>query len=170
MNINTLRKNYDKLNSKERFAAIMAASSRDDEQEYKALLQSAPHKSFSLPHTWGLSEAFQFLSNWHVMNQLGCAVTLFFCMFLDKDKDIGDELELIQRCILTEREAWRTICKENGLDADAMLKAYPFIEAIELVEDMVTRINHESPLELPELQETIDTFREVVNRKRKTWE
>lgn len=83
MNINTIRKNYDKLNPKERFAALTAAVIRIDEQERKALLQSAPRKVFSFPNTYGLSEAFNFLSMWHVMNQLGYAASFYWLLQTD---------------------------------------------------------------------------------------
>src|SRR5688500_231314 len=74
-----LTKHYDKLTARERFAAFMAADIRDDKTEMHALISSAPRKTFSFPHTRGLTDGFEFLSSWHMIKQLGnCAI--FFCL------------------------------------------------------------------------------------------
>ena len=177
MNINTLRKNYDKLNPKERFAAIVAAGTREDDQERKALLQSAPRKTFSFPNTYGLSEAFIFLSMWHVLSQLGYAATFYFLLGQDetdpvkvKGYDFNDARLLIQRRILEGREAWRAICREYGVDPEGLLGDFPEIEMIRMTELIVIRANEESPLELTDLQEAINGYREAIETKRKDWE
>ena len=181
MNINTLRKNYDKLNPKERFAAIVAAASRNDEQEREALLQSAPRKSFSVPHTWGLSDAFQFLSMWHAMNQLGYAVFFYFLLQMgDVDEReiqiegkairFSDGFLLAQQRVLEGCEAWRQICKEYGVDPAVMLEGLPCLEMIQMIELIMRAANQDNPLELTNLQETIDGYREAIEHKRREWE
>jgi hypothetical protein len=178
MNINAIQKHYDKLTVKERFAALVAAGMRGDDQEREALLRSAPRKTFSVPHTYGLSEAFISLSMWHVIDQLGYAVTFYFLIFNDEIEsdiqiegfDFNDIMILLQRRILTGREAWRAICKEYGVDPEKMLEALPYTEMIDLVELIVRAANHDAPLELTDLQETIDGLRAVIETKRKEWE
>jgi len=181
MNINTLRKNYDKLNPKERFAALVAAALRNDDQERKALLQSAPRKHWSMPNTYGLSEAFIFLSMWHVINQLGYAASFYWLLQMDdlgeNEIHIGEQVInfvdafiLLQRRILEGREAWRAICNEYGIDPDKMLDALPYVEMVEMDELMITVMNQNSPLELTDLQETINGYREAIESKRKEWE
>ncbi len=181
MNINTLRKNYDKLNPKERFAAIVAAGLRNDDQERKALLQSAPRKHWSIPNTYGLSDAFIFLSMWHVMSQLGFAASFYWLLQMDDlgEKKIhigeqavnfGDAFILVQRRVLEGREAWRAICKEYGIDPDRMLDALPYIEMIEMTELIVRAMSKDNPIELTDLQETINGYREAIESKRREWE
>jgi hypothetical protein len=187
MNINTLRKNYDKLNPKERFAAIMAAASRNDEQEHIALLQSAPRKAFTVPNTYGLSEAFIFLSMWHVMNQLGLIAHFYYIPNVINDENeiirgvkienkpfsYGDAMDFLAKRILTNSEAWRALCNEYGVDPDYLLSIFPYIEMIEVTELIMRAMNHESSLELtdlPDLENTINGYREVIESKRKEWE
>jgi hypothetical protein len=175
MNISTIRKNYDKLTAKERFAAIMAAVARGDGQEQKALVQSAPRKQWSIATTYGLSEAFRFLSMWHVMNQLGYAATYLYLLgvgdeFGDKSFNFCDTLARLERRILEGREAWHAICQEYGIDSETMLKNFPFVEMIDMAESSVRDMNQENPLDLPNLEERINTLREVIESIRKEWE
>lgn len=181
MNINTLRKNYDKLNPRERFAALQAAVLRNDEQERKALMQSAPRKQWSIPNTYGLADAFDFLSTWHVMNQLGYAASFYFLLQVDdlgEDEinigeqavNFGDAFILLQRRILEGREAWRAICNEYGVDPDKLLEGLPYIEMMKMTELIVRAGNDESPIELTDLQETLNGYREVIETKRREWE
>ena len=181
MNINTLRKNYDKLNSRERFAALHAAALRNDEQERKALMQSSPRKQWSIPTLRGLYDAFEFLAMWHVMSQLGYAASFYWLLQMEgwgEDEvqigeqavNFGDAYLLVQRRILEGREAWRAICKEYGIDPDASLEGLPYIEMIEMTELVARAGNQDSPLELTDLQENIDGYREAIESKRKEWE
>jgi len=181
MNINTLRKNYDKLNPKERFAALVAAALRNDEQERKALLQSAPRKHWSISNTYGLSDAFIFLSMWHVMSQLGYAASFYFLLEMDdlgaskihigeEVVNFGDAFILVQRRILEGREAWRAICNEYGIDPNAMVDGYPYVEMIEMTELIMRAMSNDNPIELTDLQETVNGYREVIESKRKEWE
>jgi hypothetical protein len=180
MNITTLRKNYDKLGNRERFAAIVAADLRNDNQERTALMQSAPRKQWSIPTVRGLSEAFDFLAMWHVMYQLGCAASLYLLLTMDEEPvnsllegeniNFQDALLLVQRRILESREAWRAICNEYGVDPEGMLSGLPYLEMIEMVELVVRTANQLKPFELTDLQENINGYRETIEHKRKEWE
>jgi hypothetical protein len=181
MNINKLRKSYDKLCVTERFAALVAAAIRNDDEECKALLQSAPRKTFSFPNTYGLSDAFQFLSMWHMMNQLGYTASFYWLLQMDdlgEDKihigeepfDYNDAFILLQRRILEEREAWRAICNEYGIDPDKMLEYFPCVEMVEMSELIMRAMSKDSPIELTDLQENINGYRTAIEHKRKEWE
>jgi len=176
MNIKNLQKHYDKLTAKERFAAIVAAGIRNDDQERAALLQSAPCKVFSFPHTYGLSDAFEWLAFWHVMNQLGYAAVFYHLLAHDEiEADINgmtsdDMLGLIQRRILEGRGAWRAICQEYGIDPAQMLDGLPFIEMIEIMELTVTAAAQIRPIELTDLPQAIEGYRAAIEQKSKGWE
>lgn len=176
-----LQKHYDKLTARERFAALTAAVIRNDEQERKALLQSAPRKVFSYPNTQGLYDAFFFLSMWHVMNQLGYAASLYFMLEMIWDESetiqIGDVIInfddafiLVQRRILEGCEAWRVICKEYGQDPNFWLDTLPFVETLETMELITRAANKDNPLELTDLQETINGYRKAIETKSAGWE
>jgi hypothetical protein len=175
MNINAIQKHYDKLTIKERFAALVAAGMRGDDQERDALLRSAPRKVFSFPNTYGLSDTFEFLSMWHVLNQLGY-VASFYCLLGmgdDEREEIFDGALAGLLFFLTNCEAWRAICKEYGVDPEKILEGLPFAEIMTMTELVALRVYdalYNAPLELPELQETIDGLRAVIETKRKDWE
>lgn len=183
MNINTIQKHYDKLTVKERFALLVAASARGDDQDREALLRSAPRKVFSFPNTYGLSDAFEWLAMWHGMNQLGICASAYYLAIVVEDESenthvkiagepfsFGDALDILFKRIVTNCEAWRVICKEYGVDSEKILEGLPYIEMIELTELTARERYFDAPLELPELQETVNGLRAVIEHKRKDWE
>jgi hypothetical protein len=58
MTASPIRKHYDKLNTRERFAALMAAELRGDAAEAQALFDSAPHQLYSVPNTAPMTRRF----------------------------------------------------------------------------------------------------------------
>ncbi|GAB4540871.1 MAG: hypothetical protein Fur002_08330 [Anaerolineales bacterium] len=179
MNTKNLQKHYDKLTVKERFALIVAAGIRNDDQERAALLQSAPRKVFSYPHTNGLAEAFYFLATWHVMTQMGYAAAFYHLLAYDEIQGIktdsviisSDEMmTLIQRRILEGRGAWRAICQEYGIDPAKMLEGLPFIEMIEMTESIATAAAQIRPIELADLPKAIEGYKAAIEQKSKHWE
>ncbi|MEK6753468.1 MAG: hypothetical protein AABZ00_14520 [Chloroflexota bacterium] len=183
MNINAIQKHYDKLTIKERFALLVAAGARKDDQDRDALLRSAPRKVFSFPNTYGLSDAFEWLAMWHVMNQLGLCASAYYITIVVEDEseltgvkiagrpfNFEDALDFLFMRIMTNCEAWRAICKEYGIDPEKILEGLPYIEMIELSELTARAAYLDAPLELPELQETVNGYREVIETKRKQWE
>lgn len=176
MNINNIQKNYSKLTYDERFALMHAATLRGDATDRAALLSSAPRKTWQVPTTWGLGEAFIFLADFHVMMQLGYAATFYYMLF-GEDENISmkfnglgfnDAMILIQRRIITSREAWRVVCSDYGLDPDKLLEGLPFVEMIEITELTIRAGSPE--MEFLELQENIDGLKIVIEEKRKDWE
>lgn len=169
MDIKTLRKNYDKLTANERFSLLVAAGARGDDNEREALLATAPSKTWRVPTTRGLGEAFNFVSLWHIMNQLGYAASLYCLLQIGDDEEILDGALAGLWHFLTNCEAWRAICKEYGVDPEKILEGLPFIEIIDMTELLARRM-YDTPLELTELQETIDSLRAIIETKRKEWE
>jgi len=183
MNIKDLQKHYDKLTIKERFALIVAARGRNDDQEQDALLRSAPRKIFSFPNTYGILDSFDWLAMWHVMNQLGlCASAYYLTTVVENERELTgvkiaskpfnfrDALDFLFKKIVTNCEAFRVICKEYGVDPEKILEGLPYIEMIELTELTARTADIDTLLELPELQETIEGLRAVIEHKCKSWE
>ena len=176
MDLKTIQKNYDKLTANERFSLLTAAIDRDDAQDRAALIASSPMKTWKVPITYGLRDAFDFLSNFHVNMQLGYAGVFWYMLFIEDENtaaklnglDFNDAMILLQRRIITGRDAWRAVCAAYGVDPDKMLEGHNFIEMIETTELMVRAASPD--LELLDLQENIDSYKLAIETKRKDWE
>ena len=176
MDLKTIQKNYDKLTANERFSLLTAAIDRDDAQDRAALIASSPMKTWKVPITYGLRDAFDFLSNFHVNMQLGYAGVFWYMLFSEGDGismqfnglSFNDAMILLQRRIITGRDAWRAVCAAYGVDPDKMLEGHNFIEMIETTELMVRAASPD--LELLDLQENIDSYKLAIETKRKEWE
>lgn len=176
MDLKTIQKNYDKLTANERFSLVFAAAARGDDRDRAALIESSPTKTWKVPITYGLRDAFEFISNFHVNMQLGYAATFWYMLFIEDDDmtvnfnglGFNDAMILLQRRIITGREAWRVVCAAYGVDPDKMLEDHNFIEMIETTELMVRAASPD--LEYLDLQENIDSYKLAIETKRKDWE
>ena len=176
MDLKTIQKNYDKLTPTERFSLVFAAAARGDDRDRAALIESSPTKTWKVPITYGLRDAFEFLSNFHVNMQLGYSAALWYMLFSEDDEitmkfnglSFNDAMILLQRRIITGREAWRAVCAAYGVDPDKMLEGHNFIEMIEITELTVRSASPD--LECLDLQENIDGLKAAIETKRKDWE
>lgn len=175
MDLKTIQKNYDKLTANERFSLVFAAAARGDDRDRAALIESSPTKTWKVPITYGLRDAFEFISNFHVNMQLGYAATFWYMLFIEDDMTVkfnglgfNDAMILLQRRIITGRDAWRAVCAAYGVDPDKMLEDHNFIEMIETTELMVRAASPD--LEYLDLQENIASYKLAIETKRKDWE
>lgn len=176
MDLKTIQKNYDKLTPTERFSLVFAAAARGDDRDRAALIESSPTKTWKVPITYGLRDAFEFISDFHVNMQLGYAATFWYMLFIEDDDmtvkfnglGFNDAMILLHRRIITGREAWRVVCAAYGVDPDKMLEDHNFIEMIETTELMVRAASPD--LEYLDLQENIDSYKLAIETKRKDWE
>ena len=176
MNLKTIEKNYDKLTDNERFSLLFASIARGDERDRAALVESSPKKTWKVPTTYGLRDAFIFLSNFHVNMQLGYAGVFWYMLFSEDDKiaikynglGFNDAMVLLQRRIITGRAAWLAVCAAYGVDPEKMLEGHNFLEMIDITELMVKAANPE--LEYLDLQETIESYKIAIETTRKDWE
>lgn len=175
MNTNTLKKHYDKLGIKERFAAIAAAAARKDYTELDALTSTAPRVSYRMPNTFGISRGFIEAMNWYIMAQYGKAAA-FYCLAnynhdpAPADDEISDALKNLQRDLWVNRKAFETICAEYGVEPDAMLEGYPYNEVLEMVFITIAFANKLSPLPLDGLDQCVNAMRKVIEDYRQQWE
>ena len=172
--IDQIKKHYDKLTARERFALMTAAYARGDDSEAKELLRTAPRKHYSVAHTEPLNQAFEFIAMMHIMSQLGHAAGMYYMMLACDggalNVKIGDEtfteeraLELLHRNIIGGRDAFRLICEEYKLDPNDILSQYPFVETVEIGEALV-RI----AAEIDEPTEVSTSYRRSVSKMRPT--
>lgn len=188
MNMNTLKKHYDKLTVGERVSAMIAALGRDDMDEYRTLAQAAPKgKVFQVRDTHGLLDAFEWLGMFHVLMQLGELARLYFVLFHEIDTEefeidlhevdgietktytTDEAIGLCVRRFLEGRQAWRAICTEHNLDPSDALSRFPFVETIELNELIFTAFGKQTGIEI-DPAETLQAYREAIQSKRAEWE
>jgi hypothetical protein len=180
--IDQVKKHYDKLTARERFALLVAASARDDETERRALLDSAPRVTFSFPHHHGIMEGFDFLTEYHIMQQLGTAGMFFLLTYLQDDPDRpihgpnGEEvtsesvITLTGRRFLEGLEGYNAVCQEYSIDPETMTETYNlYPELLEFVEIIIRRGFELSETELTDLEATKAAYRQVIETKRADW-
>lgn len=193
--INQLEKHYDKLTARERFALIAAAMEKGDRQTMKHLAQTGERKTWRVPVTNGLMEAFEFVASWYMMEQLGYVMTIYFIMGSFEDatqaskifeityKEHGlkitpDEvIDRYTRQLLANAEAWRQLCDEYKIDSEVFIKGLPHYDVLQLVIllfDGVAGMTDSAPGAdaLPSHEDIayhLDEMRKVIEYKAKDW-
>lgn len=180
--IDQIKKHYDKLTAPERFALMVAAGARGDKGEREALANSAPKVTFEFPHCQGLAEGFDFLTSWHIIQQLGTAGTFYMLIGTGTEKVMticGEEYTPAEVILLTARrflegkEAWRVICDEYHVDGDVLMGMYGDNYAMLLLMTEITIQRFEQSqggaIELKDLDETINAYRYAIEIERERW-
>lgn len=176
MNTKALRKSYDTLTPPERYAAISAAIGRNDEAERRALIDSAPRKSFSVPNTWGIVEAWETLAGWHVVGQMSDAAAFFMALHMNDEAanaTEGEAFEMLTRLqarMLARAQAWRELCDEYKIDPAPMLEPYPGYAMLDVIELVMTAANGGEPADRAAIDAELAGMREVIAHYRKEWE
>jgi len=170
MNTNRLQKHYDKLTAKERFAAIVAAGMRGDDQEQDALMQSAPRKTFAVKEHYGISLAFERLSMYYQIRQLEYAGLLMMASKIENPQDPDELFKSI--CVLAKRyqtgaAAWAALCKEYGIDPQAPTQDLPGDSVLNWANRFANLLQDDQ--DLPELQKYLDDFRQSIEKMEGDW-
>lgn len=170
MNINALRKKYDKLTAKERFAAMIAADMRGDDQEHDAIMQSAPKKTFAIKEHYGLAIGFERLSMFHHIRQLENAGLLLLASKIENPQDPDTLFQSV--CVITKRyqtgaAAWAALCKEYGIDPHALTQDLPGNSVLDWANCFADLLQDDQ--DLPELQMYLDNFRQSVEKMAGDW-
>jgi hypothetical protein len=132
MNTPALRKQYPKLTERERFAALVAALIRDDEDEARALTDSASRELYESFEGGRLMRAFivQALT-YAAMQWKQAATTLLLASWAELPEEDADPQALsaeyaeaigVSAYVFTARaEAWRALCQEYAIDGTALI-------------------------------------------------
>jgi hypothetical protein len=182
--IDQLKKQYGKLSPSERFALIVAAVARDDETERKALMSSAPRKHWSMPDTYGLAQGFLALTDYHLINELGAAATIWLMSYWHEDDNgreyvdgatgkrytINEAHALAVRNFITHADAFQAVCKEYKVDPAAFHEICEIYGMMLVFTDVTSRRFAEAlKMEFPELEETKQAYRLIVEKHIKDW-
>lgn len=181
--IDHIKKQYNKLTARERFALMVAADIRGDELEANALADSAPKVNWEFPHTVGLTYGFRQLVKHHIAQQLGTAGTFFMLMYLWQDEASADRLDAVEdfeipnesmlglfaRRFLEGLEAFRAVCQEYNVDPAAMDDIYNPAPLLTGVMKAVTRLGFADNTELTDLEATKAGYRAIIETSREHW-
>ena len=186
--IESLKKHYDKLTARERYALMVSAGARGDKAERQALASSAPKVNFEFPNTQGLAEGFDFLTSWHVIQQLGNAGTFWLLMTLETEAEEAaekvatlegklypyfDAQTLAARRFMEGLEAFKTVCREYGIDSQVMMGLYPGYEMLlAFTESVIKSFYDKYSVELSELKDieaTKQAYRSAIEHEREAW-
>jgi hypothetical protein len=183
--IDQIKKHYDKLTARERFVLVVAADARGDQAERAALLASAPKVTFRFPHIKGISDGFDILTEYHIMQQLGTAGSFWMLIYLTEGDEYPRRLETIEaeeiptgetaltltaRRFLEGLEGYRAICAEYGIDPqtiEGLYNQYPELTAF--TEIIIRRGLEMSEIELTDLEATKAAYRTMIETQRERW-
>jgi hypothetical protein len=156
MNTNALARMYDGLTPWERVPLMHAAQTRGDEVELARLRDSTPRVVFGIPDSHPLLEALDRLRCHHLLTQLDTAVLYGQVLGafgqdtepagVESEKTRAREEQLLRTLktfaylLTTHAEAWRQLCTELKLDADALLRRLPGYETVRQTEELARGI------------------------------
>jgi hypothetical protein len=185
--IDQLKKHYNKLTAPERFALMVSAGARGDKSERKALSDSAPKVNFEFPNTQGLAEGFDFLTAWHVIQQLGSAGTFWLLNTMATDAEdgeavttlegkqyvYGEAISLAARRFIEGMEAFKAVCQEYNIDPEILTGLYSGYEMLLAYTELVIKSfydeNSVDANELKDLEETKQAYRSAIEHEREAW-
>ena len=176
-----VKKHYDKLTARERFALMVAAGARGDRAARRELADAAPTVSFIFPHVKGLSEGFETLTHHHIMQQLGTAGNFFMLLHLSEGQEnepitgesgqvytAGDALTLTARRFMEGLTAYRAVCQEYDIDPDAMRAIYQQYEQLTAFAELVISQGFDVA-ELADIESTKEAYRKLIETSRERW-
>ncbi|MBC7879588.1 MAG: hypothetical protein H7Y59_20660 [Anaerolineales bacterium] len=179
MDTKTIQKNYDTLTVNERFSLLVQANQRGDEKEAAALKRTDPKWGFSVSSMRGLMDAFNFLVEFYMIEQLH-NVAMYYHMLvnwenitisLESGEAFNGTFDQVKIDILTYSEAFKEICKEFGVDPERMLS--PWAKQTTHINFLVIALQKMFKDDLRPLAKVpglLGAFRWLIEEKRKEWE
>jgi hypothetical protein len=136
-----LQKFYGHLAARERMAALIEAIARGDTQEADALTDSAPHKTYEIPHHRREVEAIIGLTLSYAINQLTTGLRLMVLVAWSKPDADGTEVDeeafdAARTYAFKASElayAWEDLCKELGIAERTVTKLTDAQDEIETI-------------------------------------
>ncbi len=135
MTSKTLSKHYDCLTPEERLPLIYAAKARGDDLESERLARSAPRLHFSEPDYLRRSQAIFETFLWNMIDLLDAATTFWRASHVAESASVERDATIIDRCedlasvagytFTVHLEGWRAFCREQRIDAEAILRMMP---------------------------------------------
>jgi hypothetical protein len=139
MNTDSLAKHYHVFTPAERLPLIQAAAARGDEVERGRLVRSAPRVTYCVPDYFGLAEAFEGVSLFHLLDLLDTAAAYNQAMWF-YGTDTASAEQMLDCALMygylfqVKLAGWRLFCREHGFEPErywALLQGYEAIRSAE---------------------------------------
>ena len=148
MNTDVLAKLYDRLTPLERLPLLMAAVDRGDDAEATCLSRSAPGIRVGLPDYYSVGEGLLLLALFHMIEQLDLGLVFWQAQGLAADWEecaagkqerarvarLWDGIRMAGYRLCIEADAWRRLCAELKIDAEALLRDLRGYDAVRRTE------------------------------------
>lgn len=118
MNLNAIRKNYETLTYIERHALLISAFQRGDQNEIDAIYAATPRKLYSEIDFYELKQNLLILQMFVIIEKFNYFNIALMLAETENPKRKGAE-RLSLYLFFTLADAWRLVCNEIGIDADA---------------------------------------------------
>ena len=170
-----LQNSYHLLTKDERLALYLQAVSRKDQQEIQAVIRASPKYEAKMTDFFFDLNALLTGTLFHCLCQLDVFI-LITLMSTDLDNDRSRlSARLHAKHYVVSDEAWRSVCKESGLDYDEVLKTWrsisllnsgPFSDWVKELASGEIRYNVEANvtaiLEPPTVEEMKEKYRRII--------
>ena len=159
------------LNGPERLAAILNASSRDDELDRARLVSTAPVNRFKVKHHYGPSQGLANAAHLYVTSQLESLV--LFWRAEAGAAEAWDDAEFDQWCeaievaavrFVTAKAAWHQFCASLAIDPDQMIRVLS-----PLLLDAPDQPTCEQPPDLSSVDQLAEAYRTEFDRMVNRW-
>ncbi len=150
---NGIAKHYACLTPWERFACVVAANVRGDNAERDRLVQSAPKKTYQLPHYFGLTDAMEIVGPYHLLEVLDSVVAFHIASGrLARDGYLGatepesrttdwwPSMKLAAYVVTVRIDGWRQFCTQLGIDPEIALEPLPGYKKVKLTEKLIRQL------------------------------
>ncbi len=119
MNLKSIRKDYEHLNTLERLSLLDNAISREDESEVKAIVAASPRKTYSQPDYLEMFEKITQMRFCNLIIRLGYAMNFDFLLRLDEDgQSISNQAKLAAYLYVRATDSWKAVSDELCLRPD----------------------------------------------------
>jgi hypothetical protein len=142
MNTNALTKHYDVLTPVERLPLLHAAAARGDDVERDRLMRSAPRVTYSVPDHFGLAQAFDEISMFHLLDLLDTAAEYHRALWIAESEEDDVAGRMLDVALMNgyvfkvHLQGWRLFCSEHGFDPERYWSLLPGCETIRRTEKL----------------------------------
>lgn len=150
MNLKSIRKNYDALSMRERFALYWKAAMRQDESEAGAVVAASPKLDLRVVDIAPFAEDVLTLHLLNLIERMNYAAMFEVFLGLSDDEDeerferISDSLFLAGYLYTVETDAWNLIGDEFGFDVEDFRRRsavdYPAVEFMNVKDEMMRKL------------------------------
>jgi len=119
-----VKNNYQLLARAERLSVFLQASSRGDTQEAQLIVEASPRVDVKMIDFSADLHALMFAIVFHCLGQANLFILTADLWAANDNDEAFLSAVLHAKLYVVREEAWRSICKENGLDYDKLITGW----------------------------------------------